>query len=657
MRLILFFSLLIISCSYFFWQIYRRIRYIRLGRKEKCNATYFKRFKNFLQTVFFHQRIGEYPLSGIFHAFIMYGFIILLGSIVDMAAIALFQSEIPIFNHPVFLFCRDLFIVLVLAGTIGFAVRRIILKIRQENWLHSSYKAYTILALIALIVLTELIYFAAYAVAQGQVLSGAWLVSALAGIFSRLSPGVVTILKELCWWLHYLMIFAFLFIIPNTKHLHLVFAPFNVFLQSSGPKGALKPVLNPGEEQQTCGVFTVEQFTRSQLLDTFSCVQCGRCHRVCPSERSKESLKPKRINGFIRSYLEEEGPVLLKGHPGKRIAGDLFRHDFIWNCTTCGSCNEACPVSIDHLSKLVEMRRSIVSENNNVPSAMREVFQNIELTGSPYGLKRASAPLAAWIKELGLPTIEEYPEADYLLYIGCQATYDESSRRITSALGRLLQTAQVKVAVLGENEWCCGETVRRMGNESLYQKIAKKNISAWQKYGVKKIITICPHCYNTFKNEYPLFGGDFQVTPHVSLLSDLVSQGKLTFAGEKKQAVTYHDPCYLSHFNEVYEAPRLLLSASGINLHEMVHHKKVSLCCGAGGGRFWTRTEQNNPLPANRLNEALATRTQAIITACPYCRTVFREALSGTAEKTTARNSPQVLDIAELLLKYLPSNK
>ncbi|MGI5901473.1 MAG: heterodisulfide reductase-related iron-sulfur binding cluster [Desulfitobacteriia bacterium] len=641
MRIFIFFILAFISFSYFFYEIYKRIKFIRLGRPENRRGHHWKRWQRLLQTIFLQKNIAKYPLSGILHAFIMWGFIVLVLSSLDMASIFLFAKNLPILDSPVFVFLRDFFSLLVLIGVFGFTLRRLILKYKKQNWIHSSYRDYGILFMIFGIVITELVFFTCQALLIEPALPTSWFVLILTQAFAGLNTFSLLIIRETSWWLHYLIIFSFLFIIPNSKHLHLVFAPFNVYWQSFQTKGALQASLNEKNDRLD-GVETVRDFTWKQLLDTFSCVLCGRCHRQCPSERSKERLKPKRINGFIRSYLEDEGWNLLKKKTARQVAGDLFYYDFIWSCTTCHGCNDSCPLKIDHLSKIIDMRRNIVAKDKDVPEAMKKVFVNINKHGNPYSEKNLSK---SWVEELELPSIIENPSAEYLLFIGCQGGIDNSNRKIIKSLTRILKEAKVDFAVLGEKEWCCGETVRRMGNERLFQETVHKNIDLFKAHGIKKIITPCPHCFNTFKNEYPQYGGSYEVIPHTLFLFNLWREGRLKLPSNLNINVVYHDPCYLGRYNNIFEEPREVLAAiPGVTLLEMQNRKESSFCCGAGGGRFWTREEKDNPISTKRVKEALETEASLIVSSCPYCRTIFKEKL-----QQLGKNHLPVLDLAELL--------
>jgi len=638
MRIILFFSLLMMSMSYFCFQISKRILYIRLGKPDASSGRRLARLKYLCQAIFLQKKLGEYPLSGIFHFFIMWGFIVLMISSLDMAAFGLYNVKITWLEYPFFLFLRDLFILLLIIGIIGFAVRRFLLKLWQQNWLHSSNKTYAILLLIFIIDFSLYLYFAANTALMAHPLPGAWLVNPLADSLASLGEPALQMLTDISWWSHFITIFAFLVVIPSSNYLHLLFAPFSIYWRSLQKKGSLPPVHLTESNVQTCGVSLINDFTRKQLLDTFSCLLCGRCHRECPSERSNERLKPKRLNGFIRAYLEDEGAKLLANQPSIKMAGDLFYYDFIWSCTTCGACNETCPISVDHISKIIELRRGIVSEQVHIPPAMQSFFDNIDSTGNPFGKLRQPEQSCDWASTLGLPTLSEKPNAEYLYFVGCQATFDPVTARVAEALAKIMQLAGVDLALLGTEEWCCGETARRMGNELLFQKTVRKNIALWHEYGVKKIITLCPHCFNTFKNEYPQFGGNYEVIPHAVLLADLLQQGRIPMARPQDITVTYHDACYLGRYNDIFEQPRQVLQAiPGLRLTEMPRSRKESFCCGAGGGRFWVKSGKENRISANRVKEAMATEASMVVTACPYCRNIFE-------------GNVLVQDIAELLL-------
>jgi Fe-S oxidoreductase/nitrate reductase gamma subunit len=621
MQAAIFFLIFGITFSYFIYQVYRRFRLTRLGRADNRNDHPLERLSFFFKRVFLQRNLKGYPLSAFFHTFIMWGFLVLSLSSIDMASQGLFNAPIPfIGTNPGFLFLRNSMIVLAIIGVIGFMSRRLFFK---PEWLHNSTNAYLILGLISAIILSELLY-----------------LTILGKMENSQSSSIIV---SVFWWMHFLLIFSFFIIIPRSKHLHLIFAPLNVYWHSRAPKGALLTVPLNLNQEQTCGVKTVEDFTWKQLFDTFSCVKCGYCHGQCPAEQSKERLKPKRINGFIRSTMEEEEFQTDKTGKPVKVVGDLFHLDFIQSCTTCGGCNNACPVSIDHVSKIIDMRRTIVSEKVELSPEAREVFEGVEKYGNPWGKERLLTK-DSWVKEMKIPTLMEKPEAEYLFYLGCQG--DESAKNVAAAFAKILQDAEVDFALLGVNEWCCGETVRRMGNELLFQKTVRRNIACLNDLGVKKIVTLCPHCFNTFKNEYPEFGGAYEVIPHSVFLADLLRKGRLQIPHGQSKTITYHDPCYLSHYSGHCIEPReVLVAVPGVELVEMPRTQEKSFCCGAGGGRFWESRNKKKPIIINRVEEALATQSELIVTACPYCNTTFKEEI-----QRRGLEGIRTIDIAELVL-------
>jgi len=363
MQIVIFFVLMFLSIAYFSHEVYCRYRYTRLGKPEDRNSNPRLRWIRFFKSVFFQKKINKYPLLGLFHGFIMWGFVILLLSTIDMAGLGLFQTGIPFFTNNVgYLFIRDAFIFLVLVGIFGFLIRRLFFR---PDWLHNSFKAYAILLLIFIIVLSELLYYTFLATLEETYISATpWLVLSFSKLITFNNNTSIYMLIEMSWWVHFLTIFFFFYIIPRTKHLHFVFAPFNVYWSSLKPLGSIKTIDLDQQNQQCFCLKSFEDFSQKQLFDAFSCVLCGRCHGFCPSERSGERLKPKKINGRLRTQMEQDGPKLLKTHSQRadikvnkenqvslqnKMVGGMFHHDFIWSCTTCGSCNEVCPISIDHL--------------------------------------------------------------------------------------------------------------------------------------------------------------------------------------------------------------------------------------------------------------------------------------------------------------------
>ncbi|ACL19754.1 CoB--CoM heterodisulfide reductase [Desulfitobacterium hafniense DCB-2] len=636
MERIIFFILAAVSLGFFTVSIYEKLRVIRAGRAEERGDRPLRRWRYFFQQVVLHQKIRKHPLFGVAHIFIMWGFVFLIFSSIHMVSSRLFDRPFPaVFSTPGFVLVRDVFLVLVIGGVIASLTRRLLVK---PEWLKNNAEAFIIQALILVIVISEWLYY---------------------------GKSDEVLLKGISWWVHFLAIFAFFFLIPLSKHLHIVFAPFNTYWHTLAPQGALPPVHCGENGSGRYGVGKPEEFTWKQLFDAFSCAKCGRCNGSCPAYQCGEELKPKRMNGRLRKYMEKRSAVFQvskqdkekqskKGHKkgqnkakGQgRIAGGIIEEGYLWSCTTCGACMEVCPVSCEHLTKIIDIRRFFVSRDKELPPEVTEVLAGIAEQGIPSGSKRSEDVDYTWAREMGIPTWAEHPGAEYLYFVGCAPAFDLLARRTAVTFAGILQRAGVDFAILGAEEWCCGETARRLGDERLFQQTVGRNITLWREKGIKKIVTACPHCFNTLQNEYAQFGGSYEVIPHTALLAELVARGKIKPSQGPGLVVAYHDPCYLGRYNGFYEEQRELLRAlPGIRLIEMPRHKEDSFCCGGGGGRFWVQKDKENVIGQHRWQEALDTGADLIATACPYCRITF-ERESGRQE---AEQKMGIADIAEIL--------
>ncbi len=662
METVIFFALLIISGGFFSYEVYRRYLYTKLGRLEDRSDHPFRRFIFVLSKLFYHERIMQKPIFGILHFFILWGFLVLLAGTVNMAEEYLFDSRITfVADSPAYLLVKDILVILISISCVGFLLRRTIFK---PKWLKNTPIAFVIVVLILVIAISEAMFHGVrIALGEGANLAGAAPISsAIADWFANMDMHSVEKLGTLFFWSHYLAVFALFFIIPSSKHLHLVFTPFNLYWHKLEPKGSLRKITLKGEEPVVYGAENVEDFTWKQLLDAYACVKCGRCDEVCPSHQSGEAHKPKRLNGRLRKQIDKRSPLIMKYRAlpeasryskatederkilKKVISGDVFEDEFIWNCTTCGVCVEVCPIFIEHTARLFEMRRYIVSAQQNVPETVSKACAGIEQQGNPWGIEPGN--IHDWVRELGAPTLNENPGAQWLYFVGCAGLYDDQARKTTTALIKLLKQAGVDFAVWGYDQRCCGDTARRMGNERLYQKIAQDNIAAWNSKGVKKIITACPHCFNTLKNEYPQFGAAYEVMHYSALLADLMKKGSLKPVNYLDKIVTYHDPCYLGRYNDIFNEPReIIMAIPGVRLAEMPRFRNRSFCCGAGGGRAWTKEKSDNAITKSRTGEAVATGAEVVCTACPYCLTAFSEELLAQEHK----NDVVVMDIAEIL--------
>ncbi|OPX88845.1 MAG: Lactate utilization protein A [Pelotomaculum sp. PtaB.Bin104] len=661
MEAIIFFALLIISGGFFFYEVYRRYLYTKLGRPEDRSDHPGRRLIYFFSQLLCHKRIMQKPLFGVLHWFILWGFLFLLAGMVNMVAEGLFSTRIPyIGDNLVYLLIKDVFAIFIIVACVGLLLRRTIFK---PQWLKNTPIAFVIILLILIIIISEASFHGVQiALGENDVPAGfAPLAAAIAGWLGNMDRNSMERVGTIFFWSHFLAVFALFFIIPRSKHLHLVFAPFNTYWHKLEPKGAIRKIELDGEEV-SIGANNLEDFTWKQLFDAYACVKCGRCDEHCPSHQSGEQHKPKRFNGRLRKHIDQKAPVLMKYSAlpqasrykkateterkvlKKNITGDVFEDEFIWNCTTCGACVEICPISIEHTARLFEMRRYIISAQQNVPEEVRKVCTGIEHQGNPWGLDPDAA--YDWIRKLEVPTLDNHPSAEYFYFVGCAGLFDEQARKTTKAMIEVLKRAGVDFAVLGNDQWCCGEAARRMGDERLYQKIVQNNISAWNNKGVKKIITACPHCFNTLNNEYPQFGAAYNVNHHSVFLAELLKKGRLRPVKNLDKTITYHDPCYLGRYNETFNEPREVLTAiPSVRLIEMARSRNSSFCCGAGGGRAWTKVKTNNQITNNRIVEAAASGAEVVCTACPYCLTAFAKDTPVDAHEKNIK----VMDISEIL--------
>jgi len=460
------------------------------------------------------------------------------------------------------------------------------------------------------------------------------------------------------WWIHNIIILAFLIYIPFSKHLHLLGAIPNVFFRSFRPRGELSTMDLEDETVETYGISKIEEYTWKQLLDEYACTECGRCQENCPAFLTDKALSPSRVIHHLKLHLKEKGEVLISGKPEeslsesekalleKQLIGDVVTEDEIWDCTTCGACMENCPVFIEHIQKLVDMRRYLVLTESRFPAEVQSVFRNMETNYNPWSMGYSSR--ADWAKGLDVKTFAEAGEADILFWVGCAGAFDDRAKKISEAMVKILKAAGVSFAILGEEEMCCGDSARRMGNEYLAQTLIQGNVEAMANYKFKKILVNCPHGYNTLKNEYPQFGGDYEVVHHTEFLLELLRAGKLPMPKglNGNGRVCYHDSCYLGRYNEIYDEPRELLSAiPGATVVEMDRIRGKSFCCGAGGGRMWMEETVGVRINEKRAEGAIQTGAKTIGVACPFCLTMFEDGMKAKGEEENI----QVADIAELI--------
>jgi Fe-S oxidoreductase len=599
------------------------------------------------------QRLGP----GLIHAFIFWGFLVLAPTILIafIGAVSKHATLLWLGEQGGFAFLVDVFAVLVLIGVASALWIRKVIKPARFAGSHLG-EADLILALIAIIATTLLLWHATR-IALGLnewPASSAPVSNLLSGLFAR--DGTTRILERVFVWAHVVTILSFLAYLPRSKHLHIATAAFNVWYGRTGPGGRLEPLRfddpDVPEEDIRFGAGTSADLTWKQMLDTFSCTECGRCQDACPAFATGKVLSPKLLIMGLRDQVFADGGALVKARSD--VAGsdaaqalDLAAlvpgavpEESVWDCVTCGACVQACPVSIEHVDHIVDLRRHLVMVESSFPSEAEPMLRDVERNSNPWG--KAQSERADWAASLGVEILEPGdPAPEYLYWVGCASSFDERARTTAEATARLLQKAGVEFAILGPREACTGDPARRMGNEYVFQAFAEQNVATLNEAGVRKIITNCPHCFNTLGNEYPDFGGDYEVVHHSEVLARLVAEGRLKPQRSEGLKVTYHDSCYLARHNDVLAPPRDLIGAVGQPV-EMARSGKETFCCGAGGAHMWME-ERGSAISENRAREAAATGADTLAVACPFCTVMLDDGVSSAGE------TMRVADVATLL--------
>ncbi|HWE58421.1 MAG TPA: (Fe-S)-binding protein [Solirubrobacteraceae bacterium] len=585
------------------------------------------------------QRFGP----GLMHAFIFWGFLVLAPTIlIAMIAIVDRDQTLPwLAAQGWYALLADIFCVLVLVGVVSALYVRKVVRPRRFAGSHLG-EADLILALIATVVISLLLWHSSRIALGYNEWPKSW--SPVSRVLSHLfgHGGGTRVLERVFVWVHVATILAFLAYLPYSKHLHIGAAAVNVWFGRTAARGRLEPLRfepdeGESEDDLRFGAGTAADLTWKQVLDTFSCTECGRCQDVCPANQTGKLLSPKLVIMGLRDQLfsgDREAPLVPSAVPAESI----------WDCVTCGACIEACPVSIEHIDHIVDLRRHLVMVESSFPAEAEPMLRDIERSSNPWGHPQAQR--ADWAAELGVRVLEpgEMPP-EYLYWVGCASSFDERARRTAEATAKLLQAAGVDFAILGPRESCTGDPARRMGNEYVFQALAEQNVATLNQAGVRKIIANCPHCFNTLANEYPDFGGSYEVVHHSELLARLVSEGRLRPARDEQLMVTYHDSCYLARHNDVLDAPRELVGAVGTAL-PMARSGKQTFCCGAGGAHMWME-ERANPINVERVREAAATGADTLAVACPYCTVMLDDGVQSTGDQL------RVVDVATLLVEAL----
>jgi Fe-S oxidoreductase len=671
-----------IAFAVFFWSLSRFYRFMKRGKA--FDGTFDEKAARLGDVLlyFFFQRSVAREWSSRHHLLIFWGFLIITLGTSEL----LIGGLVPSFSFELFGHTINSTFKAILDGTNGVVLlimlyaffRRIVLK---PSLIHISGDAALILGMISMLCITHFLMHGASMTLQNKIHGYMPVSAVVSGWFSGMDAGTLSTIQQVNWWIHMLVVLFFLNYLPYSKHIHLLGAFPNIALRNRGQQGII-PKADLEDERQW-GVAYYERFDWKSLLDTTACTECARCSNNCPAYTTDKPLSPMQLIHDLRDEMKERGELLTTLTPGydptvedededddeakkvepteadkkicekleelQPLVGGRIKDEVLWACTTCGACEAVCPVFIEHPLKIIQMRQHLVLAESRMPPEAARFFRGMENNMNPWGL--GSDQRMDWAEGLEIPTMDDKGEAEYLVWIGCAGSYDDRAKKVSRTWIKLLQRAGVDFAILGLEEGCTGDPARRAGNEFLFQMLAEANVEIFDGYKVKKIVVTCPHCYHSFKNEYPQFGGNYEVYHHTELLAQLLREGKLKPSKALDGVMTYHDSCYLGRWNEIYEAPRDVVAAvsGGRRPVEMSRTGYKSFCCGAGGGKMWM--EEDAPrINESRTDEALATGAKTIATACPFCTVMISDGIKARDKEEEV----EVLDVAELVYASLP---
>ena len=649
-------ALLIVAYAF-----YDRIRLWRRGTEAHRSDRVGERIKGVIGYVFGHRRVLKERYAGLMHALIFWGFVLLfIGTGLEAFDHYSGLHFLTGVAYLTFSFILELAGLAVLIGVIMAAWRRYVTRPAR---LDNKPEDFWVLLLLFVVVVTGFLVEGVRIASLNAPMNAPWERWSFVGwicstvFFSGIDQGAALTWHKGIWWFHVIISYIFIAAIVYTRLFHIFTTFISTYTRNLEP-AAVRPIEDM-EEAETFGVNRLEEFTWVDLMHLDACTRCGRCQDNCPAYLTDKPLNPKGVIQDLKAHLDEMAPVWAQKKTGgaaeqppeveeKSLAGGVIVDDATWSCTTCGACTEHCPVFIEPWSKLIDLRRSMTLMESRFPQEVQVAFRNMENNSNPWGI--GSATRGDWAKDLGVKTMAENPDVEYLLYVGCAGSFDDLNKRVSTAVVKILGSAGVSFGILGAEEGCCGDSARRLGNEYLFQIMAQQNIEAMKGYNVKKIITLCPHGYNTLKNEYPQFGGQFEVYHYTEILADLITQRKVSFTKPVDLRVAYHDSCYLGRHNNIYEQPRSILrSLPGLTLVEMRRAREKGFCCGAGGGRMWMEEHLGTRINHARIEDIVKCNPQMVGTACPFCYTMM---VDGIKEKGL-EGRYQARDIAEFVWKAM----
>jgi Fe-S oxidoreductase len=651
-----FVFLMVFSAAFLFfgWSAYRRFRLVGIGRPDNRFDQPAQRLWNMIYYAFFQRRVVG-KAFGFNHFMLFWAFMILLLANLEfllngLAPEVISYSRLPDGLYYALSFIFDIVSALALLAVIIAVIRRLFFPPPHIEAI--SRDAFIILGMVAALMIA---FFGLHAceIASGAERAAHYMPISTFGADIIPSPTATNVLEtaaDIFWWIHAIVLLAFLNYLPYSKHMHILTAIPNCFFRS------LDKVRTQSKEEfvkgNTYGVGQVEQFPWKGLFDSYACTECGRCSDACPATFTGKTLEPRLVIHDIKVNLLEnkngrEEPLPLIGGEVEGSVAD----EVLWACTTCGACMEVCPVFIEHVPRIVDMRRYLVEMKARFPDELLTLFENMEQRSNPWGI--APADRTKWAADLDVKPFEA-GRTEYLFYVGCAGAFDSRNRHTTLSLARILDKSGISWGILGREELCCGESLRRLGNEYVFDQMAKTNLKMFAEKGIRKIITQCPHCYSTLKNDYAQYGANLEVVHHTEFIQKLLQENRLPLrSADGLGKVLYHDSCYLGRYNSIFDAPRQVISrATGKNPAEMERNRENGFCCGAGGGRMWLEEQQGKLINVARVEEALEKEPDTVCVACPYCMTMFEDGL----KDKEADEKVKVLDLAEIVARSLPQD-
>ena len=613
-------------------------RLLKAGKENRADQP-LKRIFRTLSVAFGQSRLLKEPKSGWMHAVIFWGFLILLVRAGEFFFIGLFpniESHFSITAPLVlpYLWIKDGVVFMVTLAVLYALYRRLVIR---PNRLTLSIEGLVILNLILVIAASDILFDSAFIALNPGIEKSGPLAALFAPLISLLGKNLTGHLHSLAYWTHISAILFFLTLLPRSKHFHIVTSIPNVFLSNMNPGNGLHRIDFEDEEQENFGITKVENFSWKQMLDLHTCTQCGRCDRVCPALATGKPLSPQQLTVNLRDHLNTPSPS------DNTLLGDVIDDEVIWACTTCGACESACPVMIQYVDKVIDLRRGLILTEDRYPKEFESAFKSLETQSNPWGFPKNSR--ADWAKALDIPIWDKTNPSEYLYFIGCNGSFDTRGKKISESVVKTLQQAGVSFSILGNSEGCTGDPARRAGNEYLFDMLASQNADTFKQQGVLKVITHCPHCLNSLKNEYPEFGVYLEVIHHSELLETLISDGKISVGEKTDSNVVVHDSCYLGRHNGVYDAPRNVLAAEVQNVQEVEQSRETGTCCGAGGARFLLEENTGTRMSHHRLDELMVTNPDTIAVSCPFCVLMLEDAVKAKG----LEGKVKVRDIGEIL--------